>query len=547
MYQTHSGVNDAVLADTIVAHVSNTAQRDRLYANLLNELSQYNWRNSIMDTLIATGMETLEVWSVNRRAPKEALLMEVVNVICDIQSVVSAKRNQALLNALSHYEHQAIASISQMGIALNNEIEAFYAQQQSRSGYVSPLAGSHQTQVNPRYSKAYQAEIRSQPAQQPTAHASGTSARYRTSTATEIIPNVTPVTDPNKRHYVVNNKGTTPMSQILSYENHRRETFNARPSDRKPETDFMGALARTDVVNATENGIQINDSEVTKIATDVVATCRTHAQSIYSAMITDAGNTISANAVLEYSFDKIRCLRTVSDESSLQMALLNDSRLVDLRDIKSDLNGLAVAIKSLVTDSVSEMARVVGRHLNLIATEQINRLLAYDLEVSWTVPDFQASWFELRDELYKDFGQESIDEALALVSEDIITRIGTVFAPTVQTAEDLCESIDAIYQRPIATRSIFTVRHVHVTHVPANLSHLNLTFEAGTCFVDPTKAPELYDALVALENRMEGKMRQYSEILLVTEDEVELEIVPTHIDTLDQSGRKQYVIKLRTQ
>ena len=50
MYQTHSGVNDAVLADTIIAHVSNTAQRDRLYGNLLNELSQYNWRNSIMDT-----------------------------------------------------------------------------------------------------------------------------------------------------------------------------------------------------------------------------------------------------------------------------------------------------------------------------------------------------------------------------------------------------------------------------------------------------------------------------------------------------------------
>ena len=333
-------------------------------------------------------------------------------------------------------------------------------------------------------------------------------------------------------------------SETLVYETHRRATFSARPADRSVEPDFMGALARNTVVMAGEKDNDVNAFDITKLATDVVATCREHAQAIYSALITDAGNVLSPDAVLEYSYDEVRAIRTMADEESLRLALLNDARIVQLRENTTDLSELAKVIGELIADPNSHLANAIGRQLNLTATEQINRLISFDLDKDWVITDFQASYAELLDALYEEHGKEVIDDAIANVSEDIITKIGLVFTPTLDSDADLCASIDAIHQREIATRSVFTLRQVHVTHIPANFANLNLTFEGKVCLVDPSDAPELYSALVSLEERMEGGMRKFSRILLVTEDEVEMEVIPTYLDLKDGSDNKQYAIKL---
>lgn len=541
---------DQLLTDAIVNYVMSNGGRSRVFSNLLEDLSQYNWRNHVMDTLVATAAELIEMWSSIRGVPKESLIVEVVGVCCDIQSLASAKRNPGLIQTLTYDERITFDKIAAMSAQLNAEIDQFYgsAPANTNTGYRSawdtaPTA-SPSTARYTKYAKRSN-EFVAQDSTPPVVPTT-TTARYRPGkAAVPNAPTAPETTTPKGRQYVIQNKGTNKMSetQTLVYETHRRQTFNPRPADRQISPDFMGALNNNVTVNASVEGNNVEAFDITKMATDVIATCREHAQAIYGILITDAGNVISADAVLEYTYDEVRAIRTLADEDSLRIALLNDDRLGNLRDNRDDLSLLATAIGELVNDPDSQLANAIGRNLNLFATEQINRLLSYDLDLTWRIPDFQAAYSELLAELTKEYGAEKIESILKLVSEDIITRIGTVFTPTAEADEKLCDALNAIHQAEIASRSVFVLRQVHVTHIPANFSNLNLTFEDRIALVDPIKAPDFFVALKALEERAGGDLRKYSKVLLVTEDEVELEIIPTYLTT-EGSDHSPFAVKI---
>lgn len=535
-YNPNTDVTEQQIFNAIQSRAQQMANTDRIGDNLCRELSQYHWRNHVIDGVVATVEETIDFLSDTRRRSKPEVLNDAVALVLDIQSAVSAQRNTSIWNTLSYQEQDFVQAIRQTALEFDRDIGEWNRMR----GSVSPefqYKGRASQGSNPRYSAARNAS-------KAVSVDVGDNPRYRSAASRDAAPQ----TPEKSTFYVLKNKDNNGMSEsgILNYNNHRRASFSQTPASRPHKPDFMGVLSKVDY-KQFEEGENVSGTEVTVIDLPIMATCREHADAICAAYAVDLGNVVSADAVLEYTYDEYRALRTFPDNETLRITLIEDMRLVDIVKEGITLTDLATTLGSMLKEHTTSLASV-ARAINTAATEQVNRFLRYDLNMKSYIQDFHSDWESVMKKLTGDYGVEKVEKVLSAVTADMIERIGSLCSPSKDTDAAVVDALNGIFQKDLAERTIFISKRISVTRVPATLAAFGLTFESLTAMLDPDTAPEMYAAVVALEERLAkgnaGGMRRISRVMLVTEDDVEIEVIPTHIDVKSRDGRKQYVLKI---
>lgn len=481
-----------------------------------------NWQNDVFSRMIGTATVTWEMLSEQNTWPSDCVTHQmredyVCELIIKMTGAALIARDPNKMRALHPQDQYAVQESLQHAQNLTADLEQF----QRTKAAVSRGA-------NTRYGNVSTTHIQKNEPIAPT-----TRSRYGSTTTAPVVNSTTrnepEQEDVNEIPFVLK------RGNAVDYANHKL-SYEMNPKSRRkaPVKDFMGELAKADIVPVTEETAP-NLSITKAVAPNSipVATSIEHAKTLAMIEIANSGGELSEDHILEYAYQQLNTLKVFGDTSALQIFSVSQPSLGTLK-LAENVTEAAECIKALL-ESDNPFAVSIGRRLNARATKITNDELKFRLVVSGDIDDFCEDVHAIPDYLLDlvDGNEEEFLRAWVPSENRILESLRCIFLGP-ENAEDT-EYVNTIMAGDVANRSIFWMDPIYVSFLPIAFYHLGIEpnfSNIGQSFLRKADHPEIYNAFKnVLERSQQTRGDSYQRVIVVTDDNVRLELVETDVQS----------------
>ncbi len=508
------------IAQALQQILSNPRNHQDLFLFHAYQAAIYNhWQNDTFSKMINTAVLTWDMLSQENSWPTGVIsVADKEDYVCDLiirmsgAALIARDPNQ--MRMLGPQDQYAVSEALRNAQTLTSDLDAFQkaAMIQNRG-------------TNARYGNVKESSY----VNKPQSASSGGHSRYGRTAEAAVIPTTRNVQteEPIQSIPFVLKRGSE-----MDYANHKL-SYELNPNSRrkKPNKDFMGELAKADIIPVTaESAPNLDITKAIAPSNIPIATSIEHAKTLAMIDIANHGGVVNEDHLLEYSYQQLNTLKVFTDTAALQIFSVSEPSIGALR-LCETVEEAAECIKSLL-ESTNPFAVSIGRRLNARATKATNDELAFRLVVEEIIEDFAEDVALVPGLLLEIAGDEQdFLDAWGPAEMRILESVRCIYLGPSEP-EDI-EQVNTIMAGDVAERSIFWMDPTYVSFLPVAFYHLGIdtNFSAiGQAFLRKNDHPEIYDAFRGIISRAyEARGASYQRIIVVTDDNVRLELFETDV------------------